>query len=172
MHLAEVIYLFRLYLDNKKDACQKIIAYLSWVNINQLFCAYSVTYACMLFSNKIKQPHIRLLDDFQTKLKTCSNQAWDLSYLSIWSTLYWSESDTNNNYLFATMDTDLKKIFTQTHNVESDIFSRFFGFEKGIKIRRHYENIINNRVKPVMTNDQIHKVLDMEKTKLREECMN
>lgn len=141
MHLAEVIYLFRLYLDNTKEACQKIKAYISWVNNNQLFCAYSVTYACMLFSNKIKQPHIRTSDDFETKLKICSNQAWDLSYLSFWSTLYWNESETKNNYLFATMDADLKKIFIQTHNVESSIFCRFFGLEKGIDIRKHYEGI-------------------------------
>lgn len=170
MHLAEVIYLFRLYLDNTKEAYQKLKAYLSWVNDNQLFCAYSVTYACMLFSNKIKQPQIHQSDDFETKFKKCSNQAWDLSYLSFWSTLFWDEIDTQNNHLFATMDTDLKKIFINTHNVESDIFCRFFGQDKGIDIKKYYEGIISNRSKPVMTNDRIHTVLDMEKKKLRKGC--
>lgn len=172
MHLSEIIYLFRLYLNNTMENCQKIEAYLSWVDDNQLFCAYSTTYACMLFSNKIKHPHVCQSDDFETKLRVCSNQAWDLSYLSTWSTLYWHESDTKNNYLFATMDKDLKKIFIQTHNVESDIFCRFFGSKKGLEIRKYYEDLISNRVKPIMTNKKIHDVLNMEKIKLREECGN
>ncbi|UZT81719.1 hypothetical protein [Caproicibacterium sp. BJN0003] len=46
MHLSEIIYLFRLYLNNTMENCQKIEAYLSWVDDNQLFCAYSTTYAC------------------------------------------------------------------------------------------------------------------------------
>jgi hypothetical protein len=171
MHLAEVIFLFRLYLDCTKDACQKVKAYLSWVGNNQLFCAYSVTYACMLFSNKTKLPKIRTTDDFETMLKRCSNQAWDLSYLSTWSTLYWDELNTNNNYLFATMDTELKKIFIHTHDVKSDIFYRFFGPSSAIEIRKHYDHIINSRVKPVMTRDRIQMVLDIEKMKLREGCI-
>lgn len=166
MHLSEVICLFRLYLDISLEPHQKVIEFLSWVNGNQLFCAYSVTYACMLFSNRVKQPKVLLEDDLNSKLKKCSNQAWDLSYLSFWSTLYWNEADAGTNYLFATMDTDLKRIFINTHDTSSDLFIRFFGEIKGSKIQSHYLKLMSNRVKPIMTSEKIYAVLEQEKNAL------
>lgn len=168
MHLSAMIYLFKLYLVNTIEPYQKVKLYLSWVDKNQLFCAYSVTYACMLFSNRVKQPKLSLSDTFETKLKKCSNQAWDLSYLSFWSTLYWDEIDTQNNHLFATMDTDLKKIFINTHDTETNLFCRFFGDSKGAEIQKHYKGIIRNRVKPIMNKEKIYALLELEKKGLRD----
>lgn len=166
MHLSEIICLFRLFLSTHLEPYQKVMDFLSWVNENQLFCAYSTTYACMLFSNKVKQPKLSSFDTFENKLKKCSNQAWDLSYLSTWSTLYWDEADTDTNHLFATMDTDLKRIFMNTHDTSSNLFVRFFGENKGSKIQTHYEEIFRNRMKPKMSTEKIYEVLESEKMKL------
>ena len=166
MHLSEVIYLFRLYMENDLEPHEKVMKFLSWVNNHQLFCAYSITYACMLFSNKVKQPKICKSDAFENKIKRCRNQAWDLTYLSLWSTLYWNEESTDNNYLFATMDTDLKRIFVNTHETTSDLFVRFFGENKGGIIKNHYDDLLSNRVKPIMTDEVIHEVLNCEQQAL------
>lgn len=165
MHLSEVIYLFRLYMNTSLEPYQKVMKYISWVNDNQLFCAYSVTYACMLFSAKVKPPKVKLNDDFDYKLKKCSNQAWDLSYLSFWSTLYWNEEKGDTNFLFGTMDVDLKRIFINTHDTSTNLFIRFFG-EKGNIIQSYYQKLIDNRVKPTMTNKKIRQILDREKKAL------
>lgn len=114
-------------------------------------CRSSKKPPCMLFSNKTKQPQIRSSDDFETMLKKCSNQAWDLSYLSTWSTLYWDELDTNNNYLFATMDTELKKIFVHTHDLEAALFNTGLGqdiYTKELYHNGHYNHLETiNRVR-------------------------
>ena len=43
--------------------------------------------------------------------KACKNQAWDFTYLSNWSALYSYEEDSNEIYLFATHDKELKELF-------------------------------------------------------------
>lgn len=166
MHLSEVIYLFRLYMENSLSSYEKVIRFLSWVDSHQLFCAYSITYACMLFSKKVKQPRLSSDDNFEYKIKRCQNQAWDLTYLSLWSTLYWNEENTNKNFLFATMDSDLKKIFENTHDTSSNLFSRFFGAQKGKLIQEHYDRLMCKRVKPIMTDNRIHEVLAFEQQAL------
>lgn len=166
MHLSETIHLASLHLNSTLTPTEKIIDFLSWVDQNLLFCVYSVTYACMLFSQKVKQLKISLSDTYETVLKKCSNQAWDLTYLSFWSTLYWEESESTTNHLFATMDTDLKKIFINAHDTSNNLFYRFFGECDGNRIQAHYQSIINNRNTPVMTQKTIAKVLNTEKNHL------
>ena len=166
MHLSEMLCLFRLYLTPNLEPYQKVMKFLSWVDANQLLCAYSVNYACMLFAARVKQPKLSLEDTFDIKLKKCANQAWDLSYLSFWSTLYWQENNSNTNHLFATMDADLKKVFINTHDDSNDIFVRFFGKNKGLLIRSHYSDIISRRVKPTMSDKKIHAILEKEKSLL------
>lgn len=171
MHLSEIIFLYRLFLRNDIEPYEKVVEFLSWIDDHLLFCAYSVTYACMLFSNKVKQPKISLSDTFERKMKICSNQAWDLSYLSTWSTIYSKEKNTNTNHLFATMDIDLKKMFINTHDTSNNLFIRFFGETNGSKIQSCYEEIHSNRQKPKMNNKIIHEILDEQKKEMAT-CMS
>ena len=83
-----------------------------------------------------------------------------------WPFIYWNEESTDNNYLFATMDTDLKRIFVNTHETTSDLFVRFFGEHKGGIIENHYDDLLSNRVKPIMTDKVIHEVLNCEQQAL------
>ena len=48
-------------------------------------------------------------------MQGCYNQAWDINYLSNWSSLYWDDSKYDETFFFATSDIMLKRIFINTH---------------------------------------------------------
>lgn len=167
MHYAEMLHAMSLCFQNNLSIEEKIIIFLQWNKDNLLFCQYTIVYIVLLFSNKIKQYEELSSQTFESLAKKCSNQAWDLTYLSIWSTLYWNENDGNISYLFSTMDKDLKKIFSYTHDVTKNIFIVCLGKHKGVIVQKKYEEIINNRIKPVMSTEVINDLVKREEVKLK-----
>ncbi|WP_103107535.1 hypothetical protein [Brevibacillus reuszeri] len=158
MHYAEMLHLTFLLAKQELKSTEKLIEFITWNNDNLLFCQYTLVYACLLFSRKIKQISSKHFDEV---LKKCRNQAWDLTYLSFWSTLYWNDNQTNEVFLFCTMDKDLKKIFATTHEVNKNPFVECFGKDKGLKIHSEYQKIVSNRVKPVITNDILNELIQI-----------
>ena len=148
----------------KKDlsVAEKMIDLLQWINKNIIFCRYTVVYAALLFSKQIKQPKLAELNSIEKFLEKSSNQAWDLTYLSFWSTLYWYENGGNTIHLFATMDKDLKKIFINTYDIETNLFIRCFGEKEGALIIGQYESILNHRQKSKITDQLITKLIASE----------
>lgn len=164
MHYAEMLYLIFLLANEDLKDTKKLIEFIKWNNDNLLFCQYTIVYACLLFSRKIKQINIKQIDEV---LKKCRNQAWDLTYLSFWSTLYWEDIQTNDIFLFGTMDKDLKKIFVTTHESNKNPFVECFGKDKGIKVNNEYQRIISNRVKPVITVDRLNELIQIGEGNIR-----
>ncbi|NRR22795.1 hypothetical protein [Brevibacillus sp. MS2.2] len=164
MHYAEMLHISFLLANQELGNTEKLIEFIKWNNNNLLFCQYTLVYACMLFSRKIKQINIKQVDEI---LKKCRNQAWDLTYLSFWSTLYWEDNHSNEVFLFCTMDKDLKKIFVSTHEANKNPFVECYGKDKGIKIHNEYQNIISNRVKPVITSDLLNKLIQIGEENIR-----
>ncbi|MGX4200320.1 hypothetical protein ACWJJ5_04445 [Bacillus sp. JK74] len=162
MHLAEVLHIFYLYVNKELTVTEKMIELLKWIDKNILFCAYTIVYAALLFSKQIKQPKIQEFNSIENILRKSSNQAWDLTYLSFWSTLYWNENKGDTIHLFATMDKDLKKVFMNTHNTDSNLFVRCFGEKEGKRINIEYERILSNRQKPIITDEIISKLVEKE----------
>jgi hypothetical protein len=168
MHYAEMLHIMCLFLQNELSIEKKIINFIKWNNENLLFCCYTIVYLSLLFSNKIKHFTASETNNIENALKKCKNQAWDLTYLSGWSTFYWNEKNGDAIYLFSTMDKDLKTVFINTHDVTSNIFIRFFGEIKGNIIQKEYEMIIKNRIKPEINIDILNSLVESEKNKLQE----
>lgn len=110
MHYAEMLHLTYLSTNQKLKNTEKLVEFLNWNNDNLLFCQYTLIYACLLFSRKIKQINTNKTEEL---FKKCKNQAWDLTYLSFWSTLYWHDNESDEVFLFSTMDKDLEKSLLQ-----------------------------------------------------------
>ncbi|NWL87815.1 hypothetical protein DMN77_09395 [Paenibacillus sp. 79R4] len=163
MHYAEMLHITLLLADQQLNNTEKMIEFIKWNNDNLLFCQYTLIYACLLFSRKIKQINIKQTDEI---FKKCRNQAWDLTYLSFWSTLYWEDSESNEVFLFGTMDKDLKRIFITTHEVNKNPFVECFGEDKGIKIHKEFQKIISNRVKPHISEDYLNRLIEIEEKNL------
>lgn len=152
MNYASMLHLVNIYRHSEMDSVEKLLAFLNWNFENLLISQYITTYVVLLFSNQmgIKSPKHANSKVFEKIEKGCINQAWDLTYLSSWSTLYWDEGNMNEVFLFATCDNLLKQIFINTHSGGDlfDLINAVFPRKNADRIIQFYSEKITNRVKP------------------------
>lgn len=117
MHIAEMLHCVYLYRRRDLSPIGKMVDFLRWNYENLLICESTLSYAAMLFTNQcgIKPPRYSGSSDMQRILEGCRNQAWDLTYLSAWSCLHYYEDSTNEVFMFATNDAQLKRVFINTY---------------------------------------------------------
>lgn len=171
MHECEMIALARIYKSNKSRK-QKLIEFIEWNYENTLICQYTIVYAILLFGEceGVRPPKNINSVDFNKIINGCINQAWDLTYLSNWSTLYWNESESNNVHFFVTNDKLLKLIFNVTHS-GIDIVNELFDKKESKEINNRMLELRNNRVKPNVEISVLENLLNEEKEKLRKISM-
>ena len=128
----------------------------------------------MLFTGQeyIKAPKNANSDDLEKIVAGCENQAWDIAYLTNWSTLY---SDTENypeEFLFATNDVLLKRIFINCnapYRLNGLLFNVFSKKEYN-QLMDYIENRMRNRVKPDFGDNPrayFQKLIEKEKRELQ-----
>jgi hypothetical protein len=162
MHMSEMLCITRLYFDKLLSPVEKMVRFLEWNYKNLLICQYTIVYAMFVFSDRTKvykKANSHCLDDV---LRICRNQAWDITYLSDWSTLYWDDINKDSVYLFATMDKELKQLFTETHDTKSNLFYRFFNESDAMQIEICFDNLRMNRKKPIMNTERIMELYENE----------
>ncbi|POR27076.1 hypothetical protein [Paenibacillus polymyxa] len=118
MHFATMIRTVYLHRRRELSPVDKIIEFLEWNYKNLLISENTLTYVAMLFTNQtgIRAPKNSGSDDIQKILNGCKNQAWDLNYLSNWSSYHYIEDSMDEIFMFATNDIQLKKIFINTYS--------------------------------------------------------
>jgi len=166
MHFAEVLFIKYLLHRNDLNTEQKILSFIQWNSENSLLCKYSLAYVFLLFSQKIKQANLYKAKSWEEIERVVKNQAWDLTYLSLWSTFYTEEDSSDSIYLFATFDVDLKLIFCATHNKNTDIFTSCLSSKISDNIKFVYKQMILNREKPVITDQYIDNLISLERKRL------
>lgn len=166
MHYAEMLCISRLFIDNKLSVKEKVVSFFEWNSRNLLFCQYTIVYVLLLFSNQIHTYKKVDISDIGGILKKCKNQAWDLTYLSFWSTLYWDDYDKDTVYLFATLDKDLKRIFSETHLYGNKLFIKYYGEKAGKTLSEVFNRLTINRIKPKIDSSIIKNLVDSEETLL------
>lgn len=117
MAVASLLHLVWLYRNNDATPLDKIRNFYFWLYDNLLISEYLLVYAAMLFTNqsKIKAPKRANSNSLKAIVSGCENQAWDISYLTNWSTLYSEPERYDKEFLFATNDNLLKLIFINTN---------------------------------------------------------
>lgn len=175
MNYASMLHLVNIYRNSDMNPVEKLLAFLNWNFENLLISQYINTYLVLLFSNQngIKAPKHANSNVLERVEKGCMNQAWDLTYLSNWSTFYWDESDMNEVFLFATADIMLKQIFINTHN-GGDLFNLInivFPRRSADRIIQFYIEKAKNRIKPDFGKDRTQyfkALIDKEKKHLKQ----
>jgi hypothetical protein len=162
MHMSEMFCITRLFFDKLLSPVEKMISFLKWNFSNLLICQYTIVYALYVFSENSKVFKKANPGNFDEILGICRNQAWDLTYLSDWSTLYWDDRDGDSVYLFATMDKELKQIFIETHDTEREMFTRFFNERDALQIEDCFEKLRVNRKKPKLNTKVIKEFYNTE----------
>ncbi len=165
MHYLEMLKLTQLYLRDDIKIEKKFELFHSWVFVNILICKYTTYFAVMLLGERSKT--FRNQDrNFDTMNHTCKNVAWDLTYLSLWSTLYYYEKDAKEIYLFATMDGELKDLFFLAHKESLEIYKKVFGEKTGQKIIDTVSSIYKKRSKPDINPQKLNEMIIEEKNNL------
>ena len=167
MHYLEMLIIARLYFNNEMTIEDKFKHFHKWVYENILICKYTTFYFALLLGRKVNTFR-KIGDDFNALIAKCKNQAWDLSYLFLWSTLYYYEDEADTVYLFATMDGELKDIFVLTHKESNEVYNELFGNSVGNKIVELISEIYKAREKPEFENLPLDDLIEIESEKLRE----
>lgn len=117
MTVASMLHIVQLYRNRTIEPVDKMVDFIQWTYDNLLVSQYVFVYAILLFSNQenIKAPKGVNSNDISRIVKGCENQAWDITYLSNWSTLYSDAEKYEEEFLFATNDILLKRIFVNAH---------------------------------------------------------
>ena len=139
MAVASLLHLVWLYRNNDATPLEKIRNFYLWLYDNLLISEYLLVYAAMLFTNqsKIKAPKRANSNNLKAIISGCENQAWDISYLTNWSTLYSEPERYDKEFLFATNDNLLKLIFINTNRPY-----RLNGVLFSVLPKREYDQII------------------------------
>lgn len=145
--LASLLHSVVLYRNKNLTIAEKMMRFLEWTYDNVLVSEYIIVYVALYFSGqeKIKTPKGANSNDFSKIVSGCENQAWDISYLSNWSTYYTDTKNYKEEFLFATNDDLLKRIFINKNsfNSLSDLFDNIFSQKDYINL----SNLITEKTK-------------------------
>lgn len=173
MTVASMLHAVILFRNHEVKSVDKLIKFMKWTYDNLLVSQYVVVYVTLLLTNQenIKAPEGANSNNICRIVKGCENQAWDITYLSNWSTLYWNTENYKEEFLFATNDILLKRIFVNTHgpNGIDGIFHEIFSKKDYNKICDFIEEQMQNRVKPnfgINPHKYFESLIEEEKNKL------
>lgn len=164
MAVASLLHAVRLYRNETMKPADKVLDFFKWMCDHLLISEYLLVYAIMLFTEQenIKAPKHAKNNDMTKIIAGCENQAWDIAYLTNWSTLYSNTDEYAEKVLFATNDVLLKRIFINTngpHGVNGLIFEVFSKKEYN-QIIDEIGMIMTERVKPDF-GDNPHEYFEM-----------
>jgi len=172
MHYLEMLKLAQLYFTKNISPIKKLETFAHWVLDNLLICRYTTFYAILLLFGKSKLFMNPKQTDFDSINKKCLNQAWDLTYLSLWSTLHYYEDKSDDIFLFSTADNELKRIFINSHKESIDIYFQIFGKEITKQIFEKLNPIYKVRRMPKIDVNSIENSITLEREVLREKLIN
>ena len=157
MALASLLHIVQLYKDRTMTSADKVMAFFGWMCDNLLISEYLLVYAAMLFTEQenIKPPKHANATDIHKIIAGCKNQAWDISYLTNWSTLYANTEKYDEEFLFATNDILLKRIFINKNgpNGYNGLLFELFSKKDYNRIMDYIEGRMQERVKPDFGDD-------------------
>ena len=152
MAVASLLHVVQLIRNKNLTAAEKTKEFFQWMYDNLLVSEYLFVYAIMLFTGQegAKAPKHANSDDIEKVIAGCENRAWDIAYLTNWSTLYSDTDKYAEEFLFATNDILLKRIFimkNSPYGYNGLLFDAFSKKEYN-QIMDYIEEKMKKRVKP------------------------
>ena len=154
-----------------------MLEFYKWMCKHLLISEYLLVYVTMLFTEQanIKAPKHANSNDIHRIIAGCENQAWDIAYLTNWSTLYANTEEYDEEFLFATNDILLKRIFVQKNapNGLNGLLYRVFPKKDYNYLLDCIEDIMKSRVKPDFGENHhlyFQKLIEEEIQQLTIEC--
>ncbi len=150
--LAATMHIVPLFKDKTLSKFEKVMCFLEWIYDNSQVSNVILTYAILLLTNQegVKAPKGINKGKYEDVIKGCENQAWDLSYIMNIGRLHAHEKEYDEDFLFATNDTLVKRIIVNLyseHGVNGMLYSAFSQKEYD-KITDYIQIRMNNRCNP------------------------
>ena len=172
MAVASLLHAVQLYRVQNKRPVEKVQEFVQWMYDYLLVSEYMLTYIIMLFTGQenIKAPKHAKSEDIRKIIHGCKNQAWDISYLTKWSTLYADAEKYRMEFLFATNDILLKRIFINcnTEYGVNGLLYNVFPQKEYNQLIDYIESRTRNRVKPDFGDDPRAYFLELIEKEKRE----
>lgn len=166
LNYLQVLKLCQLHFRKKLPISEKMREFHQWSYDNVLIGMYSTFFAMMFFSSRTKlSKYIQEIDP-EELCRKCRNVAWDLTYLSFWSTLYWNDNNKEEVYLFATRDKEMKDLIALVHTNPEDAYIKVLGLHEGATVKKELESIYIPRSKRTFENDALKKMILKEEDQL------
>ena len=173
MLVASMLHIVNLYRKRGMKPIDKLIDFLAWTYDNLLLSQYALVYAALLFTEQehIKAPKCANTNDINRIVSGCENQAWDICYLSSWSTLYLNKKGYPKEFMFATNDILLKRIFINTHGSDgvNGLLFEILSKKDYNRVWDYIEERTKNRITPDFGKDArvyLKKLIENEKEKI------
>lgn len=157
MAVASLLHLVQLYRKKSMTAKEKIQDFFQWTYDHLLVGEYLLIYATLLFTGEdgVKAPKHANSDDLSKIVAGCENQAWDIAYLTNWSTLYSDTEKYAEEFLFATNDVLLKRIFIYKNRPYglNGLLYELLSKKEYKEITDYIDEKMRNRIKPDFGDD-------------------
>lgn len=163
LNYLQVLKLCQLYFQKEVNISEKLREFHKWSYENALIGMYSTFYATMFFSSRTKLANQIPNTLSENLYKNCRNVAWDLTYLSYWSTLYWNDQENDKIFLLATRDKEIKQLFSLLHSDSRNVYTKFLGEKIGEKVKKELDDINKPRPKIKFDKNELAlKIVDEE----------
>lgn len=162
----QLLILSQLVLNPSLSLVDKFREFLNWSYDNVLIGMYSNCFALLTLKGHTKLYLVLTKLNYDEIIKNIKSTAWDLTYFSSWSTLYWDDQSDDEVFLFATMDKELKNIFKIVNNTEEDMYLKYLGNEIGAKVINIIKAVIKPRKHPDLDMKKIDNLIKIEETNL------
>lgn len=166
LNYLQVLKICQLYYTSNMSIESKLLEFYRWSYENVLIGMYSTFYAIMFFKYRTKL--VSKIGEIQPDklLVKCKNVAWDLTYLSYWSTLYWNDQKNEKIYLFSTRDKEIKELFSLVHSDSQNAYKIALGEQLGAKIKKEFEAIYKLRPKRTFEKEKLMEKVFEEENRL------
>lgn len=172
-HKAAIIKIVLLLRSNEKDGFLKFYEFLNWYIDHLVISENIMAYAALVFGNRngVAKPKNHNSFCLEKIIEGIENQAWDIVYLSQWSTFFYYEEE-NQVYMFATDDKTTKEILKNSlppGKVKESMEDIFYTKKQKSLIDKVYlDKLGSNRKRPFYP-DETEKELAIVKSLISEE---
>lgn len=167
LNYLQILKLCQLHFRKELSISGKMREFHQWSYENALIGTYSTFYAMMFLSSRAKLAVYIHKAHPEELCGKCRNVAWDLTYLSFWSTLYWDDYNKEKIYLLATRDKEVKELFALVHTNHEDAYRKAVGLLEGDRIKKELESIYVPRPKRPFENEILKKKILEEENQLK-----